>query len=220
MSFLNYLFLDIDGVLNSRYYMTKNTKMLQANRGNPLYMLDPEACSIFQEAIDQVPGGVELVISSTWRFNHPPAELQKLFAIRGIHTPILGYTPEILTPHDLKDRRNELQRGLEIQWWLRTYCHKLGQPGIVWDDISVAILDDDSDMGDLLPLLTQTRFQTGLTEFEVPFFLQKYDKTLRESRAAGLNGEILWEHDALAMQVNSHRPGWHGLSGSATEMPR
>jgi len=198
----NLLFLDVDGVLNSRAWMTENQAAMQAERGNMFHHLNPEAGALLQRTLDEVQD-VCIVLSSTWRFNHPPEELKRWFALTGLHAPIVGYTPEILTPEHLKPLRRDLQRGLEIQWWLRTFLPD------TYQDACVAILDDDLDMGDLLPCLTQTRFQTGFTELEVPYLLQKFDVTLKESRAAGLNGEITWEHDALAMQRNSHRPGWH-----------
>jgi hypothetical protein len=54
-------------------------------------------------------------------------------------------------------------RGEEIQQWM-------GANGVKPEDI--AILDDDSDMGDLTPRLVQTTFQYGLLDEHVEWAIR------------------------------------------------
>ena len=200
----NLLFLDIDGVLNSQAWFSKNIDVIKSDPSNSFHHLDPEACLCLQQALNQV-GNVSIVLSSTWRLLHTPEQMSDWFLTNGLTCPLIGYTPYLGLPDELKDQHSFIKRGLEIQWWLRNFACANGE---VFPDISVAILDDDADMGDLLPCLTQTRFQTGFAELEVPYLLQKFNVTLLDSRAAGGNGEIRWEHDALSMEVNSRYPCW------------
>ena len=88
---------------------------------------------------------VKLVISSAWRLLWPPLRLRDHFEQYGIDPlRIVGHTPHIPDIDSV--------RGDEIAKWLAE--HPV-------DDF--VILDDDGDMGPLLPKLFRTKFRTGLT---------------------------------------------------------
>ncbi len=136
------IFLDIDGVL-------VNTDALLAGRkldGNVRFA--PE-CVRALNAITEATGAA-LVISSNWRrFNK---DMFAILAENGVRGQIIGQTPDLGTV-----RRSgvvvTVDRGREILAWL-----SLHRPE------RFIILDDEDDMGDLLPRLVQTDYSTGLTE--------------------------------------------------------
>lgn len=125
-----YIFLDIDGVLNSNFFFIERS---QSDRWKEAYEKYPQeiahgVCSIDEKAVTRLnkiikETGAKIVVSSTWR--HDPY-LQEIFNVVGIETPILDVTPS------LKSR----VRGEEIQAWL----DKISEP------YKYVILDDDTDM--------------------------------------------------------------------------
>lgn len=92
-----------------------------------------------------------LVISSCWRVGMTRIELCDLFNKWGV------------TPGRILDRTGEMRdsRGEEIQTWLAERSkHR--------DDIDkFIIIDDDLDMGPLLPKLIRTNRATGLTQPDI-----------------------------------------------------
>lgn len=162
-----YLFLDVDGVLNSEAFYTEisqNDRMLKIHKENPsmpgqmIYKLsnfDPKAVErlnrIFRET------ECKLVVSSSWRFD---SDLKKLFKMVGIQQEIFGITGISQTRY----------RGFEIQNYLDTQK----------DVLSYCILDDDCDMlPTQLDSFIQTDFRVGLTEDNVNKainILNKYDE--------------------------------------------
>jgi hypothetical protein len=73
----NYIFTDIDGVLNT----------VNKNEWNPLSVeLYDDLCQKFN---------LKPVISSTWRTNHSIKELNRIFEYNGITTSIHDFTPII-----------------------------------------------------------------------------------------------------------------------------
>lgn len=87
----NYIFTDIDGVLNS----------ISKNDWNPISVqLYDDLCEEFN---------LKPVITSTWRVKHSIKELRRIFEYNGITTEIYDYTP-IITSEG---------RGGEIENWLQ-----------------------------------------------------------------------------------------------------
>lgn len=132
------IFLDIDGVLNSRKSL---------NQLNSLWVLSPD--NIYQlnriiEATD-----AKIVISSSWRYcKEITSELESyLNNDCKINGEIIGRTPVVGF-----NRR----RGLEIATWLEEW------QGEIIDRF--VILDDGSDMEPFMERLCQTSFEVGLTE--------------------------------------------------------
>ena len=95
----------------------------------------------------------DIVVSSTWRINKPIEELQDLLINSGFNPEIqvIGKTPVLYQ-----------QRGMEIQEWINIHNFK-GK---------FIIIDDDSDMCHLLPLLVRCDCQLGFTIYD-------YQKALR-----------------------------------------
>lgn len=94
--------------------------------------------------------GAQIVVSSCWRSGRTLLELRDLFHQWGVRGPVIGRTDEFME-----------WRGLEIAQWLKERARERGDVG------SFVIIDDDADMGDLLPKLVQTKFHTGLTAEDV-----------------------------------------------------
>lgn len=162
-----YLFLDVDGVLNSEAFYTEisqNDRMLKIHKENPsmpgrmIYKLsnfDPKAVEKLNRILRET--GCKLVVSSSWRFD---SDLKELFKMVGINSEIFGITGISQTRY----------RGFEIQNYLDTQK----------DILSYCILDDDCDMlPTQLDSFIQTDFRVGLTEDNVNKaikILNKYDE--------------------------------------------
>lgn len=128
------LFLDIDGVVNSRD--TTNFKKL--------WPLDQYMAFMVGQIV--LGTGCEVVVSSSWR-NHPKA----IEVIQEAIVNVIGVTPN----HSIREDENgrNVTRGSEVKAWLDVH------PEVT----KYAILDDDSDFYDDQPLF-KTTFQSGLTE--------------------------------------------------------
>ncbi len=84
-------------------------------------------------------GDAQIVVSSTWRFL---PDLRGRLTADGVQAKVIGTTPNL----------GDVERGEEIARWLEIHSHR-----------AFVILDDDADMGDLLPYLVQTESAHGLT---------------------------------------------------------
>lgn len=137
------LFLDIDGVLNSVDFSQKQVRRsLLADTSQ----IDPVACAKIKNLVKAVPD-LKIVISSTWRKLFSLEELTKELEAKGIPSVIISATPVI----------HNTIRGEEIKDWLKDH-----------PEVSkFAIVDDDADMGELLPYLIQTDVQVGITDEDV-----------------------------------------------------
>lgn len=129
------VFLDIDGVLITPSGMRDSTP-------------NPSCVACLNTIIRN--SGADIVVSSTWRHMGLSALTRQLRA-----WDVQGYIRDI-TP-DLSAKKQvfiAVERGAEIQAWLDRNHVAIGD---------VVILDDDADMGALLPRLVQTNPLTGLT---------------------------------------------------------
>jgi len=138
------IFLDIDGVLNSREYMKK----IYLETGKPWShtknMLDPKCLALLKELVEEE--NAYIVLSSTIRRFED--DMITFFASVGNTIPrsrFVGQTPYL----------HGLPRGAEIENWISTHKHSIND---------YIILDDDADMLMLSDHLIQTSFETGLTE--------------------------------------------------------
>lgn len=134
------VFLDIDGVLI-------NYESLKHGAPYPLCV------SRLNRLVDQ--SGASIVVSSLWRLAENPDISEKLREW-GVTGKVIGVTP------DFRRVCGEIliakERGMEIEAWLTMNASA---------PISFVILDDDKDMGDLLPYLVRTNYETGLTDADV-----------------------------------------------------
>lgn len=125
-----FIFLDIDGVMNSNLFYSERT---QDKRYDEWIKEHPQkvawgACNIDPKAVERLnkitrATGAKIVVSSSWRFDD---NLQEVFTLVGIEQRITDRTPWL----------TKRVRGFEIQEWLS----KQTEP------YKYVILDDDSDM--------------------------------------------------------------------------
>lgn len=139
------VFLDFDGVLNSRALVERAA----APHVPGLDLIDEDAVARLEQLC--VDSGAGVVVSSTWRLTFDCSTLEAMLRAKGLATTaILDMTPVI--PH-------KRGRGSEIQLWLDTAQHGRG-----WSIEGMVILDDEADMLHLTPWLVQSSFETGLTD--------------------------------------------------------
>lgn len=128
------LFLDIDGVCNSRRW---------AEQGNSLWHgIDPIAARRVKRIIAETK--CDVVLSSTWRLYPEAREV-----VRQKVCHYIGMTPD----YQAGAKRGIVERGLEVQAWLDKH------PSVT----QYAILDDDSDFLPY-QWHFKTSFETGLTD--------------------------------------------------------
>jgi len=152
------IFLDIDGVINTIKSVSNPRVQPEGFTAN-LYgvsKLDPDCVARLNKITNAT--GAKMVISSSWRILFDDVELlAKYLHSEGVTGEIIGKTPRFAKSYI----RGEMTygRGLEIQEWLSE------QP--VGEVESFVILDDDSDMLHLSPLLIKTSWQNGLEDHHV-----------------------------------------------------
>jgi hypothetical protein len=128
------IFLDIDGVMNHRKHFVRS----RLHDGQEFC---PIAVRNLREILKRT--GAKIVVSSTWR-KMGLTKIKELFRNYDMQQYIHGITPVI----------EDVIRGKEIQQYL-----------IGLSDVeSYVILDDDDDMGDLLPRLVHTSQLDGLND--------------------------------------------------------
>lgn len=145
-----FIFLDIDGVLNSeQYYIEKSESerlrelKLEGVIAYGLANIDSKAVSLLNKITDET--GAKIVISSCWR---GAPSLYTILKLAGITSPIYGETP----------RLENRWRGMEINKWLEG----------IKEPYKYVIIDDDNDMLESqLNNFVQTDGKIGLTEENV-----------------------------------------------------
>lgn len=152
------IFLDIDGVLNTKEWHSRMTKDTPKDEFG--YTFDPVAVANLAHIINET--GASIVISSSWKFYGVP-KLRQMWKIRKLPGTILDITPntisdEMLLNANLDEMELGVCRGNEIKEWLSR--HK--------DEVSNYVIIDDYD--DLLPeqkdhaVLTDSLI--GITDFD------------------------------------------------------
>lgn len=140
------VFLDLDGVLNSQaWYDRRGPHPPDLDYFD--YAIDPETVEHLNRLCAAT--GARIVFSSTWRGDLSVRRIAADFLRVGCTARVIGKTP----------RLHGETRGTEIAAWLTIY-----RAGLETDFV---ILDDDGDMGLLLPRLIQTDRATGLTDADV-----------------------------------------------------
>ena len=141
------VFLDFDGVVETIYWEkdTDGSWSFNVHKSGRKELNNKQAIGWLNELYKKVP--YDVVVSSTWRIGMSTDELQELLINSGFNPAIkvLDKTPVLY-----------LQRGLEIQEWIDTAEFK-GK---------FIIIDDDSDMCHLLPLLVRCDCQLGFTIYD------------------------------------------------------
>lgn len=133
-----YLFLDIDGVLNTGNYQNHLSQQGLPTTDNwGLPMFDPEAVTNLRKIIDAT--GAEIIISSSWKYEGLDI-LKKSWKERGLPGKIKAITPNsriIVTINGEDDWVKSGSRGAEIEGWLINYATAPYQ---------YVILDDETDL--------------------------------------------------------------------------
>lgn len=146
------IFLDIDGVLNSAEFFARRHKATGLMQGGSRpQSINPDALRRLERLVEET--GAEIVVSSTWRIGRTKQDLQKLLRMAGFKywNLIIGRTP---TTNSFNERR-----GREIKLWLDQHVGE--------EEPRFVILDDDSDMDELLDHLVKSANKRGLTDEEV-----------------------------------------------------
>lgn len=152
------VFLDVDGVLNSIDWWTRNYEARMAARGDMWdrfeQEIDPEAVVRLNRITETT--GAKICLSSTWRMHFASAEkAQEFFWKHDVEAPFVGMTP---TKHDM--------RGNQIQAWLDEH------PEVE----QFVIIDDDSDMEHLVDHLVLTCNNVGLLDADVEKAINQLNK--------------------------------------------
>jgi len=143
------IFLDIDGVLNSRAFFLARTAGLEEHQDEEAHtreMIDPAAVALLNHLVEK--SGAEIVISSSWRIAYSMSEIGHALYANGFRhrLAIIG-----------KTTTSDGERGSQIQEWLES----AGEP------VTFAILDDSDDMGVHRPRLVRTDWERGLEQHHV-----------------------------------------------------
>ena len=131
------IFLDIDGVLNTKEWHSRMTKDTPKDEYG--YAFDPVTVKNLAHIIDKT--GADIVISSSWKF-YGVAKLRKMWEIRNLPGTILDITPntisdEMLLNANLEEFQLGVCRGNEIKEWLSRHKHEVS---------NYVIIDDFDDM--------------------------------------------------------------------------
>jgi hypothetical protein len=134
---LKYIFLDIDGVLNSFTWYSENIATVPLDKRKTmtleerdLLQFDPAAVALLEDIVVRLAPDVRIIVSSTWRRLHPLSEIRGFILKKGgdkasgVITDKTPYFPNKI-------------RGEEIKWFVDQFL----EPGDTY-----VILDDDSDM--------------------------------------------------------------------------
>lgn len=144
----NIIFLDVDGVLNSKKFI-KRQKYFNVGNNN---FIDESRLPLLKSLVEQT--GAQIVLSSSWR--HDP------YAVRGLKSIMSKYGLVISGRTNIQG--NNRSRGDEILEWLQQHP----------DTHSFVILDDvERDMGPLSARLIQTdAYESGLSDEDIKLAVQ------------------------------------------------
>lgn len=137
------VFLDIDGVLNSRQFI--KALYHQNGKGGLVREFCPICSSNLVYILSEVPDA-KIVVSSSWRISTSLEEL------RDILNEQIGVEKDRVIDVTLNFSPRGRDRGYEIQDWLDLH------PEVT----KFVILDDSSDMAHLMPYLVRTKWDLGL----------------------------------------------------------
>lgn len=151
------VFLDFDGVLNSRRWIEAFHQKVRDSKlpdSNVLVdcddALDPEAVERINQLVEK--SGAKVVVSSSWRILHGVESLNAILKKAGARFEVMDTTP-----------RTYEERGIEIQMYLDYLLSK----GDVVE--SFVIIDDDSDMAHFLNAdqFIKTAFEFGFLDWHL-----------------------------------------------------
>ena len=163
------IFLDIDGVLNSRTYFNS---VLDIDPHNPADFLDPLACKNLHHFLNRF--RCDIVLSSTWRLLHPIAEIENALAQNGL--PLIFTDKTIIFDDICKTRYDEIVEYIDRIGDNSTYL-------VIDDDL---IFEDQVTPLDHIPDKDMYTFKvdgtTGFTETD-SLLLTKFGETICRSKS-------------------------------------
>ena len=197
---MRFLFLDIDGVLNSETFL-KDLDATYESSGKSLThfawenQIDRAAVGRLNELLRRVPD-VMPILSSSWRLLVDPKEVQRILCKHGFEGTIVDATPDLANDADYvrlraDNRIERIARGHEIAYWLEhtlyidprfsaTLATDVLLRAMIERDIRIVILDDSCDMVHLTPWHICTDAQVGLTDADVERAVQLLTDSDRE----------------------------------------
>lgn len=124
------LFVDIDGVLNTDAHLKRQVK--QTGRSSTKNWC-PLAMAHLKLVVEYYNG--QIVVSSTWRYNHSLRQLKLLFEENGLPGEyVIGVTPSLIY-----ENSGNVTRGDEIRRWI--------QENLNPEDVPRYVILDDMDEG-------------------------------------------------------------------------
>ncbi len=155
---MNLIFLDVDGVINSVNNLIRVYNETHKPYSGYSYPFDSNCLENLKKLVIET--NSSLVISSTWRLS-PKGRNKLLQELKKyeIDKSVIGYTPFLGS-----------SREDEIKEFLSNFESSVS-PNFI-------ILDDDTDMGDLLPFLVKIDRQVGLTKENVQQAIKKLTKSI------------------------------------------
>ena len=151
---MNIIFLDIDGVLNSHRKLKEVYERTHKPHSGYNYPFDEICLSNLKVLVELT--NSKLVITSSWRKDKKGInKIIEALKEYELDQHIIGYTPILNKP-----------RGIEIQEYLNQLDYN---PNFI-------ILDDDTDMENLIDYLIKTNIKVGLTEENVEEAILKLAK--------------------------------------------
>ena len=152
---MNIIFLDVDGVLNSRNKLIEIYNKTHKPHSGYSYPFDERCLENLRLLVRET--NSKMVITSTWRKDEVGrSTLLKVLSEYELDNRVIGYTPVL-----------DETRGIEIKQFLIS----------LKETANFIILDDDSDMGELMPFFIKTNKQVGLTYENVQEAIIKLNKT-------------------------------------------
>jgi hypothetical protein len=150
------IFLDIDGVLNTKWWYT------QMDRNTPRdkygYAFDPKAVANLRRVVDETGAGI--VISSSWKCMGL-SQMEDMWDERNLPGKVVGITPnsvsdELLVDTDIDSMELFHIRGEEIKEWLTKHGKHVSHYVII-DDMDNMLPEQQSHF-------VQTNPEVGITE--------------------------------------------------------
>lgn len=152
------LFLDIDAVLNTKYWYKQMDKNSPKDKYG--YMFDPNSVCNLAKILDRT--GADIVISSSWK-QIGFSELLNMWKERNLPGKIIDVIPdymcdELLLSSELSDGDCYFERGCEIKGWLLKHkCE--GILYVIIDDMDDILLEQQSHF-------VQTDPEVGISDWD------------------------------------------------------
>ena len=148
------VFMDIDGVLNSeKWYAQAASRKEDRNSESSTQQsllersIDPACIQRLNRLLQRT--GAAVIVSSSWRKEHPLSEIVRIMEARGFCGAVIGATPS---------DDGTLSRGEEITRWL-----KMNVPR----GVAYVAVDDEVETGLPPGVVVVTSRDTGLTDEDV-----------------------------------------------------